>query len=71
MSLKELVAEIRRLPLDERLLLLEVLSHDIRETLQHSTVSRVEGILKPDDAEELDDETLRQDYINYLEAKYR
>lgn len=71
---EELLAEINRLSLDERLELLEILSRDIRESLHtyhigNTPVERVRGILATD-APLPDDKELKRDYVDYLDAKY-
>jgi hypothetical protein len=74
MTVQELIAEIRRLPMEERLLLLESLSRDIRESLRPrvpkgSSLERVLGMLAPDGPLPTD-EALRDAYADYLTEKY-
>lgn len=69
MTAKDLLTEIERLPLDERLYLLEALTHNIRESIQSTSLSRVLGMLKAD-GEVLTDEQVKQDYLDYLDEKY-
>jgi hypothetical protein len=74
MTTEELLAELNRLSLDERLDILEQLSRNIRHEL-HSIpkrkvpVEEVLGLLKPDGPMPTDEE-LKRDYIDYLENKY-
>ncbi len=69
MTAKDLLTEIERLPLDERLYLLEALTHNIRESIQSTSLSRVLGMLKGD-GEIPTDEQVKQDYLDYLDEKY-
>ncbi len=70
MAMKDLLGEIEQLPLDEQLALLEALSRHIRQTIEKRPKLDLRGILA-DDADPPSDETLKEDYINYLEEKYR
>ncbi len=74
MTVQELLAEIQRLSAEERLELLEVLNRDSRKTLQAAPpvgvpVERVRGLLNVD-APLPGDQEFKQDYTDYLEAKY-
>ncbi len=72
MMLDTLVLEIRQLPLTTRLELVEMIAESVREEL--ATIPNVPtltvGMLKPEGATLSDDE-LKQDYINYLDEKYK
>jgi len=74
MTYQELAAEIVRLPIHERLALLELVTRSLREDLRsHASTkplaARLRGIGRPDGPapayDELDDE-----YTTYLERKY-
>ena len=74
MTTQELIAELNRLSLDERLEILEMLSRDIRNTLhtpllRPSPVEKVRGLLNTDSPLPSQD-ALNRDYRDYLEAKY-
>jgi hypothetical protein len=74
MTYQELAAEIVRLPLPERLALLELVTRSLREELARqpragSLAARLRGIGKPDGPPPTDDE-LRSDYTDYLAEKY-
>jgi hypothetical protein len=74
MTPEEIITEIRQLPLDERLRILETLSRDIRSSVQTANrkgtpVERVSGLLETD-APAPTDEELKRDYIDYLDSKY-
>ena len=74
MTREELVEEIRRLPLEQRVELLEVISRSVREEVrprEHraSIVSRLRGIAKPDGPPPTDEE-VKEDYTRYLMEKY-
>lgn len=70
MSIQDLLTEIDQLSLEEQLTLLEALSRRIRESVRASRVSHLRGILRPEGDVPTDDE-LKQDYLSYLEEKYR
>ncbi len=70
MTVKDMITEIERLPLDERLMLLEALTHSIRAALQATGVERVRGMLQPE-GEIPSDEALKDAYTDYLDEKYR
>ncbi|HLF28572.1 MAG TPA: DUF2281 domain-containing protein [Anaerolineae bacterium] len=76
MSYKEVVTQAVRLPLKERLLLLESLTRSVREELMerprteaHTLPQLVRGMLKPNGPMPTDDE-LKEDYIDHLIEKY-
>jgi hypothetical protein len=74
MTREELLSEIERLPLAERVELLEVITRSVHEEIQprarrEGTVNRLRGIAKPDGPVPSDEE-LKEDYINYLTEKY-
>jgi len=76
MTYREMAVEIERLPLDEQLALLEVLSRSLRKTLTQSNTRKsgkslklVRGMLKPDGPMPTDEE-LKEDYTDYLIRKY-
>ena len=74
MTREQLIAEIRRLPLEQRVELLEVISRSVREEVRprerpDSIVSRLRGIAKPDGPPPTDDE-IKEDYTRYLMEKY-
>jgi len=70
MAMKDLLGEIEQLPLEDQLVLLEVLSRHIRLSLDKRTKLDLYGILATDSEPPSDDE-LRDDYTDYLEKKYR
>jgi hypothetical protein len=76
MTYREIAVEIERLPLDEQLALLEVLTRSLRKMLTQSdakepgkSLALVRGMLKPDGPMPTDEE-LEQDYTDYLIKKY-
>jgi hypothetical protein len=74
MTYQELLTEIGQLPLDERLALLEALTHSLRTELRPtprsgSSVDQVRGLLKPAGPLPTDVE-LKDDYTRYLIEKY-
>jgi hypothetical protein len=74
MTQKQLIEEIRQLPLQERMKLLEEISRSVREemhTREHreSAVRRLRGIAKPDGPMPSDEE-IKEDYARYLTEKY-
>lgn len=74
MTYQELAAEIVRLPIYERLRLLELVSRSLREDLNPQTstrslAARLRGIARPDGAAPTDT-GLEEDYTAYLEEKY-
>lgn len=70
MALRDLLSEIDHLSLEEQLTLLEALTRRIRTTVQAVQPSQLRGILRPDEALPTD-EAIQQDYVDYLEEKYR
>ena len=74
MTYQELLTEIGQLPLDERLALLEALTHSLRAELRPTTrggssVVRVRGLLKPAGPLPTDVD-FKADYTRYLIEKY-
>ena len=76
MTYHDMAVEIERLPLNEQLALLEVLTRSLRKTLTQSDAKKsgnslklVRGMLKPDGPMPTDEE-LKEDYTNYLIRKY-
>ena len=76
MTYQAIASEVVRLPLNERLLLLETLTRSVREELVAPITQQVDtslrlvcGMLKPDGPPPTDDE-LREDYASYLIGKY-
>ena len=76
MVYQELVTEIEKLPLSEKLSLLETLvrfisRQAVNPTASESSVERVRGLLKPAPGEPLPTDTvLSDDYTEYLLKKY-
>jgi hypothetical protein len=74
MTRQQLLSEIERLSLAERVELLEAITRSVREELRpraHApgVVGRLRGIAKPDGAPPSDEE-LKEDYAGYLADKY-
>ena len=76
MTYTAIVSEIVRLPLRERLSLIEALTRSVVEEMAASakrkpgsSLDRMLGILKSDGPMATDEE-LKEDYINYLVRKY-
>ena len=74
MTYQELAAEIVRLPVSERLALLELVTRSLREDLApppgaRSLAARLRGIAKSDGPPPTETE-LREDYTSFLEQKY-
>jgi len=74
MTRQELLSEIGRLPLAERVELLEAITRGVREELQTRVPDRggitdLRGIAKPDGPLPSDEE-LKEDYVRYLAEKY-
>ena len=76
MTYHDMAVEIERLPLNEQLALLEVLTRSLRKTLTQSDAKKsgkslklVCGMRKPDGPMPTDEE-LKEDYTNYLIRKY-
>jgi hypothetical protein len=74
MTQEQLIDEIRRLPLERRVELLELISRSVREETRppggrESLVERLRGIAKPD-GEPPTDEEIKEDYARYLSEKY-
>jgi hypothetical protein len=66
---QELIDEIKQLSVDEQLALIETLNEQVRQSRLES-VQRLRGILGLQDNPPTDEE-LKEDYIRYLEEKYR
>jgi hypothetical protein len=74
MTRQQLLSEIVRLSLAERVELLEAITRSVREEIQprahrRGSVGRLRGIAKPDGPAPSDEE-LKEDYVNYLAEKY-
>ena len=74
MTNEQLINEIRQLPIEQRMELLEVISRSVREDIvprlrRESAVSRLRGIAKPEGPPPSDEE-IKEDYIRYLTEKY-
>lgn len=76
MTYKQIVEEAMRLPLQERLSLLDTLIHSIqqefgekRKSQTGSSLNRVFGVLKTDGLAPTD-EVLSKEYVDYLVEKY-
>ena len=74
MTRQQLLSEIGRLSLAERVELLEAISRSVREELRprprpQGAVGRLRGIARPDGPPPSDEE-LKEDYVNYLAGKY-
>jgi hypothetical protein len=74
MTYLEIVAEIQRLSLDERLRLLDVLTRSVRDALQGKSseqipVEQVLGLLQSDGPPPSDAE-VSEAYVRYLTEKY-
>ncbi len=74
MTREQLFEEIRRLPLEQRVELLEVISRSVRDEVRPrerrgSVVERLRGIAKPDGPPPSDEE-IKEDYTRYLTEKY-
>jgi hypothetical protein len=77
MGYLEIAAEVKQLPVDERLLLLEELTRSLRlelvrpgTQLHRGASSLWRGMLKPDGPPPLDQE-IKDSYAEYLIEKYR
>jgi hypothetical protein len=74
MTVQEIVAEIPRLTIEERLLLLEALSRSLRAEMSPparspGSAERLAGIIKIDGPAPTDQQ-LRESYTDYLDEKY-
>ncbi len=74
MTYQELATEIVRLPIHERLKLLELVSRSLREDLKPQTstrslAARLRGVARPDGPAPADVE-IEDQYTTYLERKY-
>ena len=80
MTYQQIAAEIQRLTLEEQLLLLEMLSKNVRKSIKKQkktrqthekyAASQMMGILRPDHGVIPTDEEMKEDYIHYLTDKY-
>ena len=73
----QLVQEIEKLPLKDRLTLLEFLAHSVQKEIREnagkpgqSLLPRVLGALKPTAGLPPDDHMLKEEYAEYLIQKY-
>ncbi|HEX7721350.1 MAG TPA: hypothetical protein VF397_04285 [Pyrinomonadaceae bacterium] len=74
MTHEELIREIKQLPVEERIAVIDEISQSVQEETQSrkarvSIVDRLYGIAKPDGPTPSDEE-LKEDYIRYLTEKY-
>ena len=74
MTHEELIKEIKQLPVEERIAVIDEISQSVQEETQSrkarvSIVDRLYGIAKPDGPIPSDEE-LKEDYIRYLTEKY-
>ncbi|OLE54320.1 MAG: hypothetical protein AUG51_08600 [Acidobacteria bacterium 13_1_20CM_3_53_8] len=74
MTREQLIEEIRQLPLEQKVALLEAISRSVQEEMRlrerrGAAVNRLRGIAKPDGPPPSDEE-LKEDYIDYLTKKY-
>jgi hypothetical protein len=78
MTFAQLLTEIDRLSLEERIRLMEALTHslqmDLRPTRRKkrgSSLRRVMGVLRVKDGKAPSDRELRDEYVNYLIQKHQ
>ena len=74
MTHEELIKEIKQLPVEERIAVIDEISQSVQEETQSrqarvSIVDKLYGIAKPDGPIPSDEE-LKEDYIRYLTEKY-
>ena len=74
MTYHDLATQIRRLPLQQRLELIEVLTRSLKDELEltnspRSSLERIRGIAKPDGETPTDSE-INDGYTDYLVKKY-
>ena len=74
MTHEELIKEIKQLPVEEQIAVIDAISQSIREKTQSpetrvSIVDRLYGIAKPEGPMPSNEE-LKEDYIRYLTEKY-
>ena len=74
MTHEELIKEIKQLPVEERMAVIDEISQSVQEETQSrearvSIVDKLYGIAKPDGPMPSDEE-LKEDYIRYLTEKY-
>ena len=75
MAIQGIIAEINKLPFEERLELLERLAHSLRDEwepkpMMKASASEVRGMLKPDGPLPTDEE-LKSAYTEHLLEKYQ
>ncbi len=73
----QIVKEVERLPLKERLALLEFLAHSVQKEMAEqnqsdkgSVLPRVLGALKDELGFDLNDRRIKEEYVQYLIQKY-
>jgi len=73
----KIIQEVERLPLKERLTLLEILARSVQREIsaqtgkrKESSLGRVLGALRSEHKLPPSDEEMKEDYINYLIKKY-
>jgi hypothetical protein len=78
MTFAQILTELNTLSLDERLKLLEALTHSLQGELhprlrarKGSSLKRVLGVLRPAKGEIPGDAELKDDYINHLVRKHQ
>ena len=78
MTFAQIVTEIERLSLEERLKLMEALTRSFqadlrpqRRTRQGSALERVRGVLRPADGRIPTDQEWKDDYINHQARKHQ
>jgi len=74
MTHEELIKEIKQLPVEERIAVIDEISQSVQEETESrgarvSIVDKLYGIAKPDGPVPSDEE-LKEDYIRYLTEKY-
>jgi hypothetical protein len=74
MTHEELIKEIKQLPVEERIAVIDEISQSVQEETQSREarvpiVDKLYGIAKPDTSMPSDEE-LKEDYIRYLTEKY-
>ncbi|MBE0689208.1 MAG: hypothetical protein IH587_03690 [Anaerolineae bacterium] len=69
-KLQALIAQIDDLPLEDRLALVEAITHRIRIGLRQMPAGATLGALKPS-GDTPTDEQIHQDYIDHLDENYR
>ena len=69
MTLEQVIEEVSALSAEDQLALLEFLTRHIRETRKGIPAENLRGILAS--LKNVSDEELHEDYVHYLEEKYR